>query len=87
MKLVMPKTQNEWVSRRELNWCSYCWFNAKIESRQTDIGTMWLCLNCGISIHAYPDGNGKGSLGEELPRYFSDEEWQKYWETHIKVKE
>jgi len=45
---------------------------------------MYLCLNCGIGIHAYEDGTGKGSLGEDLPRHFSDEEWLKWNEEYRK---
>ncbi len=70
----------------EINWCSECWFNARIESRQTPIGTMWLCLNCGISIHQYT-GESVGSLGEKVPCHFTVQEWQEYWEKNIKAKE
>ncbi len=85
MTITEPK-QYEWISRSELNWCCYCWFNAKIESRPTDIGTMWLCHNCGICIHAYEDGTGKGSLGEDLPCFFNKEgeEWNEWLKAYQK---
>lgn len=67
-----------WTPHPELNWCSCCWFNAQIESKKTDLGTMWLCLHCGFSIDAYNDNTGKGSLGEDLPRHFTDIEWSSW---------
>lgn len=70
----------------ELNWCYYCWFNAKIESFNTSIGTIWCCAHCGIQIHAHNDGTGKGSLGEDLPRHFTKEEFRKWWEENFKMK-
>jgi len=74
----------DWIACPQFNWCCNCWFNAKIEKKQTRIGIMYLCLNCGIGIHAYEDGTGKGSLGEDLPRHFSDEEWLKWNEEYRK---
>lgn len=71
---------HEWVSRPDLNWCPNCWFSAKIESKPTPIGTKYLCTNCGVSVHQYNDGNSI----EELPRYYTDEEWNEYWEKNIK---
>jgi hypothetical protein len=67
----------EWTPRPEFNWCYNCWFNAKIESKQTEIGVRFLCLNCGF--HPFMD------YKLEAPKHFTDEEWQKFWEENIKA--
>ena len=69
--------KKEWKQRLDLNWCYNCWFAANIESRETLIGIMYLCRNCGISTRA---GN------DDCPRYFTDEEWNEYWQKNIQIK-
>ena len=67
----------EWINRPYLNWCFYCWFNAKIEGKQTPIGIMYLCRNCGVTFR---------EDDEQKPRHFTDEEWYEYWKKNIEIK-
>ena len=75
---------SDWISRPEFNWCFGCWFSAKIESKETPIGTIYLCRNCGLSVHRHKDDK---ETNIELPRYFTDNEWDEYWNKNIKIKE
>lgn len=65
-----------WKSRPDLNWCPYCHFAGKFEAKDREIGSLILCLNCG-STFSENDPSGR-------PRFFSDDEWDKYWVQNIK---
>lgn len=52
-----------WISCPDLNWCPYCWFNGKFESKDCIIGKIILCLNCG-STFSENDNDG--------PKFFTD---------------
>lgn len=69
--------QKEWIARPEFNWCFHCWFNAKIETREIEIGTMILCLYCGNHFTLYSDKKDH----PEMPRHFTDEEWYREWKS------
>ena len=75
----------EWKQRSDLNWCFSCWFGAKIESKETSIGTLYLC-HCGVTVRQY---NGEDPAdNKELPRYFAtDEEWDVFWQNNFQIKE
>lgn len=83
-----------WIERKDFNWCFNCWFNAKIESKETEIGTNFICLNCGVCVNKpnskllekIKNSNQSYKFDEkEYPRFFTEEEWQKYWEENIKI--
>jgi hypothetical protein len=84
-------SESKWIERKDLNWCYGCWFNAKIESKETLIGTVFICLNCGFRVRK-PLEDLQSDLDKliddkELPKYFTDEEWDKYWEENFKEKD
>jgi hypothetical protein len=72
-----------WQSRPDFNWCYNCWFNAKIESKTTEIGETFVCLHCGYSARHYHNE----PRDKDCPRYFTDEEWSKFWTENYKIKE
>ena len=71
----------EFKKRADLNWCYFCWFSANIESATNEISERFLCLNCGALVIVYPDDDNP-----EIPRSFTDEEWDSYWEKNIKAE-
>lgn len=45
----MYAVDSEWHARPDLIYCTYCGYNARIETRWTAIGTQWLCHTCGVN--------------------------------------
>lgn len=71
----------EWRKRPEFNWCSNCWFSADIESSINKDGIeRILCRNCGVTVSLFPNQEKP----KDIPRFFSDKEWEEYWEINFK---
>jgi len=71
----------EWHKRPDLNWCYFCWFNADIESKTNEICEKFICHTCGVSVHVH-----HGEDDPEAPRFFTDEEWDKFWKDNYEDK-
>lgn len=65
----------EWTFRKDLNFCPECWFGAKIEAMQREIGPMYLCKSCGTTFPS-PDG--------EIPQSMSDDEFDAFHKEYAK---
>lgn len=76
---------DDWILRSDLNWCYNCWFGARIESKKTRIGIMYIC-RCGFNVHIHDDEE-KDTNPEQPPFFKDDNEWSAYWEKHFKHNE
>lgn len=71
-------SERKWTLRPELNFCpDSCWFAARIESTEREIGTMYVCLNCGTS---YPSPDGV------IPLRMTDEQFRVWHKEYVKKK-
>ena len=80
----------EWRLRPDLNWCPDCWFSAEIESKTTEAMEKFHCFNCGYIAHIWynTDENCQWNAIKNIsPRYFTDEEWHKFWAENYKIEQ
>jgi hypothetical protein len=83
---------SNWQLRPDLNFCDSCWWNARIEVKEREIGIHYLCHSCGM-MGDLTDGDAPRSMTDEQfavwhPQYvnnkYGNDDFQKWLDARTK---